>query len=189
MYANPSGPDRLARGKQRQGLGWRWSASTRDFSKATFSIDLTEDGKFRAIVGFPLNTRQATAPQRDVAKRRECERAFVNRRNLFSIVGMGAIALGGCTPYVAKPLVTMRSNTILAIPDPNHLRVAASELKHPYIRPGRSGSESRRVTEEAGVLAVLDQFRICGPPAISARSRRRSCCKRVCCQTRNWLHR
>jgi len=97
---------------------------------------------------------------------------------------MGAIALGGCTPYVAKPAsITMRVEHKSGDPGSNHLRVAASELKHPYIRPVDLDLNRGVSPEEAGVLAVLINPEFAGRRDQRA-LRRRSCCKRVCCQTR-----
>lgn len=56
-----------SRSEQRQGLGLALASEYARFLKATFSIDLTNDAKFRAVVGFPLSTREASVTQRDIA--------------------------------------------------------------------------------------------------------------------------
>jgi outer membrane protein TolC len=77
----------------------------------------------------------------------------IETNSLFRALAL--LALSGCSIYHPKPLTTAAVEGDLKVPSESALRVAASQLKHPALRPVEINLRNGIGPDEAAVLAVL----------------------------------
>src|SRR5678809_84898 len=66
-----------------------------------------------------------------------------------------SVLFAGCARYQSQPLSKESVEQVLAVPDDQSLRIAASQLHHPVLRPLEINPQSPLSPEQVAVLSVI----------------------------------
>src|SRR4051812_34881647 len=68
---------------------------------------------------------------------------------------LGSLLLAGCAHYQSQPLSKDSVEQVLAVPDDQSLRIAASQFRHPVLQPIEINPQSSLSPDQVAVLSVI----------------------------------